>query len=92
MKSSAQNRNAEPPFKMESETAGTVLKVKFSGGINEAIQLATLELKEKTELVLNFNGINYINSAGTRRWMFWMWNIEKELPALKFYEPQPKSD
>ncbi len=84
MKSSEKNQNDDPRFYMESEASGTVLKVKFNGGITETIHLETLNLKEKTELVLNFNGINYINSAGTRRWMFWMWNIEKELPDLKF--------
>ena len=59
------------------------IKVTFKGAVTENAKIEAVDLKEKKSLVLDFNDISYINSAGVRRWILWMWNIEKEFPNLK---------
>ncbi len=59
------------------------IKVSFKGAVTENAKFESVDFKEKKSLVLDFNNISYINSAGVRRWILWMWNIEKDFPNLK---------
>ena len=63
--------------------SGESTKVTFKGAITESAVIHPIKLADKKSLYLDFDGISYINSAGVRRWILWMWNIEKECPILR---------
>ncbi len=71
------------PLEMKLDKSTDSVKIAFKGAITEVAKINAVELKEKKSLVLDFNDISYINSAGVRRWILWMWNIEKEFPNVK---------
>lgn len=67
----------------ENSFSGTALaQVSVSGWITEDSTFPNVALEGKTELILDLNGVEYINSAGIRRWMTWMWNLEKTRPDM----------
>ena len=62
---------------------GDTAKVSFKGSITENAKIDGIDLTDKKLLNLDFNEITYISSAGVRRWILWMWNIEKDFPGLR---------
>jgi hypothetical protein len=83
MKKPVPNAAKPATFSMSSKMLGEVASIEFKGSITEASVFESLVFADKTQIHLNFEEISYINSAGVRRWVFWMWNIEKDFPSIK---------
>lgn len=71
-------------MKIDVQTTGNIINLKFSGSISELANFPDLNLENISQLALDFGEVPYINSAGVRRWVKWMWGIEKENSKLNF--------
>lgn len=58
------------PFKMKSWTEGATTFVEISGAIDERAQFA--EVKPGENMTINLEGVDFINSVGTRAWCLWL--------------------
>jgi hypothetical protein len=67
------------------EVSGQALNLKISGSISELADFPELNIKDITDFSVDFGDVTYVNSAGVRRWVKWMWAIEKDRPQIKFY-------
>lgn len=83
MKKIAPNAPAPTTFSMLTKMTGESVFIEFKGSITETSVFDDIDFKDKLLIQLNFQDISYINSAGVRRWIFWMWNIEKLFPNIK---------
>ncbi len=61
---------AVTPFKMKSWMEGNTSFVEITGAIDERAQFTEVKLAEK--MVINLEGVNFINSIGTRAWCLWL--------------------
>lgn len=61
---------AVTPFKMKTSMDDKTTYVEVGGAIDETAQFTEVQLSEK--VVINLEGVNFINSAGTRSWCLWL--------------------
>ncbi len=71
-------------MKVEVVTVGPTLNLKFLGSISETSKFPEIKLANINEVSLDFGDVTYINSAGVRHWIKWMWHFEKEKAGLSF--------
>ncbi len=71
-------------LKVEVQATGPTLNLKFIGSISETSKFPEMSLEKITEISLDFGDVTYINSAGVRHWIKWMWHFEKEKDGLSF--------
>jgi hypothetical protein len=72
-------------MKVVVEVVGPALNLQMSGSISELAEFPELNFEGISDLSIDFGQVTYINSAGVRRWVKWMWAIEKERAELNFY-------
>lgn len=58
------------PFKMKSWAEGDTTFAEISGAIDERAQFG--EVRVVLQLNINLEGVNFINSVGTRSWCLWL--------------------
>jgi len=58
------------PFKMKSWMEGATTFVEMGGAIDERAQFGDVKATDK--MVVNLEGVNFLNSVGTRSWCLWL--------------------
>lgn len=58
------------PFKLKSWMDGNTTFVEITGAIDECAQFADVKYNEK--MIINLEGVNFLNSVGTRSWCLWL--------------------
>ena len=71
-------------MKVQTLASGQRMELKFSGPISETSIFPEFSLQNISEITLDFGDVTYVNSAGVRVWVKWMWKFEKEKESLKF--------
>lgn len=71
-------------MKVEVQTNGATLNIKFIGSISENSKFPEVNLDKISDVSLDFGDVPYINSAGVRHWVKWMWHFEKEKQGVGF--------
>lgn len=69
---------------VEVQNSGSTLNLKIVGSISEISKFPEINLLNISDIALDFGDINYINSAGVRLWIKWMWQFEKENSKMSF--------
>ncbi len=69
---------------VEVQNAGTTVNLKFIGSISETSKFPEIKVENISEISFDFGDVDYINSAGVRVWIKWMWQFEKEKTKLGF--------
>lgn len=64
-------------LKSEQNQTGDVLTVTIFGAIDERAEFPPLDNKGKCRVVIESAGVNYMNSAGIRRWIRWLQEIDQ---------------
>jgi uncharacterized CHY-type Zn-finger protein len=70
-------------LQLEKKDAGTVLTVE--GSIDENTNFPELDTETTLLLRIDLSKGDYINSSGVRKWVTWLWGIEKKNPFLPIH-------
>ena len=62
-------------------TDNSSLKVDLAGRVDENAVFPKVEEPSIGSVRIDLDGIQSISSAGVRRWVSWIWNLEKQYPS-----------
>ena len=71
-------------FKQQTQQTAENVNVKLSGRIDETSQFNDIMMSQQGMLVLDFEEVTYLNSAGIRKFVVWLAKLEKENPKSEF--------
>lgn len=72
-------------FKAKSEVKHGMYTLVMSGSLNEKANFSDVPVGNVKQIFVNFDGIKYVNSTGTKKWILWMNEITTRKNKIEIY-------
>lgn len=69
------------PMTITVNKVQNTMQVQLGGRVDETAIFPKIEDGDISSVVIDLDGIESISSAGVRRWVSWIWNLEKQFPS-----------
>lgn len=71
-------------FSVVQNTSGHKVEVSIQGSLTEAALFPEVGVpKDSQEILIDVHAVNFINSGGVRRWITWVWGLERKFPRTR---------